>query len=134
MFLRVSLLVLAAWAAMAQTAVKHIQTANSGIASAVWAGDTLYVSGQLPSPASAADPAKSTPAVWGDTKTQAANVFAKIAALLKEQGLGMGNVVMMHVYHGILVALRHRGWRALDQRASLSKPAKLWIAFRYGLL
>ncbi|MHB1218904.1 MAG: presqualene diphosphate synthase HpnD [Alphaproteobacteria bacterium] len=42
-------------------------------------------------------------------------------------------VVMMHVYHGILVALRRRGWRALDQRASLSKPAKLWIALRHGL-
>ena len=42
-------------------------------------------------------------------------------------------VVMMHVYHGILVALRRRGWRTLDQRASLSKPAKLWIALRHGL-
>jgi enamine deaminase RidA (YjgF/YER057c/UK114 family) len=36
--------------------------------------------------------------VWGDTKTQAASAFSKIEALLKEQGLGMGDVVMMHVY------------------------------------
>ena len=43
-------------------------------------------------------------------------------------------VVMMHVYHGVLVGLRRRGWRDLDRRVSLSKPAKLWIALRYGLL
>ena len=78
--------------------VKHIQTANSGIASAVWAGDTLYVSGQLPSPVTPADPAKGTPAVYGDTKTQSLSVFGKIEVALKEQGLGMGDVVMMHVY------------------------------------
>src|SRR5215467_11232553 len=82
----------------AQTAVKHIQTANSGIASAVWAGETLYVSGQLPSPVTPADREKGTPAVYGDTKTQAASTLSKIEALLKEQGLGMGDVVMMHVY------------------------------------
>jgi enamine deaminase RidA (YjgF/YER057c/UK114 family) len=70
--------------------VKHIQTSNSAIASAVWAGDTLYVSGQLASPVSQG--------VWGDTKTQAASALSKIEALLKEQGLGMGDIVMMHVY------------------------------------
>ena len=74
----------------AQTAVRHIQTQNSGIASAVWAGDTLYVSGQLATPVSQG--------VWGDTKTQAASALSKIEALLKEQGLGMSDVVMMHVY------------------------------------
>jgi enamine deaminase RidA (YjgF/YER057c/UK114 family) len=79
-------------------AVKHIQTGTAAIASAVWAGDTLYVSGQLPSPVTPADRDKGTAAVWGDTKTQAASVFAKIETLLKEQGLGMGDVVMMHVY------------------------------------
>lgn len=84
--------------ASAQTAVKHIQTPNSAIASAVWAGDTLYVSGQLASPVTPADRDKGTPAVYGDTKTQAAGALGKIEALLKEQGLGMGNVVMMHVY------------------------------------
>ena len=31
----------------AQSTVKHIQIPNGAIASAVWAGDTLYVSGQL---------------------------------------------------------------------------------------
>jgi enamine deaminase RidA (YjgF/YER057c/UK114 family) len=76
--------------------VKHIQTPTAAIASAVWVGDTLYVSGQLPSPVTPAD--KGTPAVWGDTKTQTASVLGKIEALLKEQGLGMGDVVMMHAY------------------------------------
>jgi enamine deaminase RidA (YjgF/YER057c/UK114 family) len=78
--------------------VKHIQPGTGVIASAVWAGDTLYVSGQVPTPITPADPGKGAPAVFGDTKTQAANVFGKIETLLKEQGLGMGDVVMMHVY------------------------------------
>jgi enamine deaminase RidA (YjgF/YER057c/UK114 family) len=82
----------------AQTVVKHIQTPSAGIASAVWAGDTLYVSGQTETPATPADREKGTPAIYGDTKTQTASVLGKIEALLKEQGLGMGDVVMMHVY------------------------------------
>ena len=87
---------LTASSAVAQ--VKHIQTAEAGIASAVWAGDTLYVSGQLPSPATPADRATGKAAVWGNTQAQAENAFNKIATLLKEQGLGMGDVVMMRVY------------------------------------
>src|ERR1700758_2962839 len=84
--------------AHAQTTVKHIQTAASPIATAVWAGDTLYVSGQLASPVTAANPAKGTSAVYGDTKAQATSEFLKIQAILKEQGLTLGDVVMMHVY------------------------------------
>jgi enamine deaminase RidA (YjgF/YER057c/UK114 family) len=83
--------------AIAQT-VKHIQTESAGIASAVWVGDMLYVSGQLPNPKTPADREKSTPAVYGNTQEQAENVFAKIQTMLKEQGLGMGDVVMMRVY------------------------------------
>ena len=87
-----------AMSAAAQTTVKHIQTPNAGIASAVWAGDTLYVSGQTATPVTPADREKGTPAVYGDTKTQTTSVLGKIETLLKEQGLGMGDVVMMHVY------------------------------------
>lgn len=83
--------------AAAQT-VKHIQTKESGIATAVWVGDMLYVSGQLPSPVTAADRAKGTPAVYGNTQAQAESTFQKIQGILKEQGLGMGDVVMMRVY------------------------------------
>src|SRR5438477_11813212 len=92
-----ALLSTALWA-QSGTAVKHIQPGNGAIAAAVWVGDTLYLSGQLPSATTPADREKGTPAVYGDTKTQSANTFGKIEALLKEQGLGMGDVVMMHVY------------------------------------
>ena len=44
--------------AHAQTTVKHIQSTASPIASAVLAGDTLYVSDQLAAPVTPADPAK----------------------------------------------------------------------------
>lgn len=82
----------------AQVAVKHIQTEKSPIATAVWAGDTLYVSGQLASPVMPADAAKGTPADYGDTKTQTASILNKVQAILKEQGLGMKDVVKCTVF------------------------------------
>jgi len=85
-------------AAEAQTGVKHIQPGEGVIAQAVWAGDTLYLSGQTASPITPADTTKGTPAVYGDTKAQSMSVFSKIASGLKEQGLTMGDVVMMHVF------------------------------------
>jgi len=83
---------------MAQTKVQHLQEADRPIASAVWAGDTLYVSGQLASPVTPADAAKGTPAAYGDTEAQTMSALTKIQAILKEQGLTMGDVVMMHVF------------------------------------
>lgn len=82
----------------AQGPVKHIQSEGSGIASAVWVGDMLYVSGQLPTPLTPADRTKGIPAVYGNTQAQAESTFTKIQNLLKDQGLGMSNVVMMRVY------------------------------------
>ena len=80
----------------AQT-VRRIQPEKAAIATAVWHGDTLYVSGQLPDPVKPA--AQGSPAVYApDTRTHSENVFRKIENILKEQGLGMGDVVMMHVY------------------------------------
>jgi enamine deaminase RidA (YjgF/YER057c/UK114 family) len=84
--------------AAAQLAVKHVQSDGAGIASAVWVGDMLYVSGQLPTPVTPADRAKGIPAVYGNTQSQAESTFTKIQNLLKEHGLGMGDVVMMRVY------------------------------------
>ena len=79
--------------------VKHIQPSTpGGIATAVWVGDMLYVSGQLPSAETPADRASGKAAVWGKTQAQAENVFGKIETILKEQGLTMGDVVMMRVY------------------------------------
>jgi enamine deaminase RidA (YjgF/YER057c/UK114 family) len=88
-------------AANAQTTVKHIQPdPKAAIAQGVWAGDTLYLSGQLASPITPADPAKGTPAVYGDTKAQSASVFAKIQKALQGQGLDMKDVVKMTVFLG----------------------------------
>lgn len=95
-----SFALLAATASPAQTTVRHIQTEKSPIATGVWAGDTFYLSGQLANPVTPADPAKNTPAEYGDTKAQSASVFAKIQAALKEQGLDMKDVVKMTVFLG----------------------------------
>ena len=82
----------------AQVTVKHLQTDKSPIANGVWVGDTLYLSGQLANPVTPENKTTGTPAEYGDTKTQAASCFAKIQALLKEQGLGMKDVVKMTVF------------------------------------
>ncbi len=82
--------------APAAAQVKHIQNDRSPIATAVWAGNTLYVSGQLPTPVTPAADGK--PAVYGNTQQQAQSALEKIAAILKEQGLGMGHVVKMQVF------------------------------------
>lgn len=94
----ISSLLIAGSFAAAQQKVQHIQSPTSPIASAVWAGDTLYVSGQMASPVTPADAAKGTPAVYGDTEAQAMSALTKIQALLKAQGLDMGDVVAMHVF------------------------------------
>lgn len=78
--------------------VTRIQSEGSGIASAVWVGDMLYLSGQLPTPITPADRAKGIPAVYGNTQAQSESTFLKIQNLLKAQGLGMGDIVMMRVY------------------------------------
>ncbi len=85
--------------ASAQTTVKRFGSEKSIIASAIWAGDTLYVSGQLPAPTPPADPSKgTTPVIQGDTKAQTINTLNVIQGILKEQGLGMGDIVQMSVF------------------------------------
>ena len=95
-----TLLLAVAFTAHAQTTVKHIQTDKAAIATGVWAGDTFYLSGQLADPVTPADAAKGTAADYGDTKTQAASVFAKIQKALQQQGLDMKDVVKMTVFLG----------------------------------
>jgi len=69
--------------------------------SAVWAGDTLYVSGILSDADVPADKAKNTPAMWtSDTKTQAVNILQKIEKILKDQGLGLGDCVQLEAFLG----------------------------------
>lgn len=93
-------LVAAVWAApaQAQAVVKRLQTEGGRIASGVWVNDTFYLSGQLPTPVTPADAAKGTAAVYGSMQAQSENVFMKIQNALKEQGLGMGDVVSMRVF------------------------------------
>jgi enamine deaminase RidA (YjgF/YER057c/UK114 family) len=86
------------WTPAAAQSVTRIQSEGAGIASGVWVGNMLYLSGQLPVPVTPADRAKGTPAVYGNTQAQADSTFGKIQNLLKVQGLGMGDVVMMRVY------------------------------------
>jgi 2-iminobutanoate/2-iminopropanoate deaminase len=90
---------MSAAAAHAQVVVKHIQpNEKATIATAVWAGDTLYVSGTLADPITPADAAKGTPADYGDTKTQTTSILTKIQKILKEQGLDMKDVVKCTVF------------------------------------
>jgi len=83
---------------VAQTTVRHIQDDDRPIATGVWVGDTLYLSGQLASPVTPADSTKGTAAVYGDTETQSMSALTKIQAALKNEGLAMADVVMMHVF------------------------------------
>jgi enamine deaminase RidA (YjgF/YER057c/UK114 family) len=64
--------------------------ADLPIAAAVWAGNTLYVSGWL-------DPDMKSDT---DTKSQTVGILKDIQKLLESQKLTMGDVVSMHVYLG----------------------------------
>ena len=95
----VTVLIAAPYGMQAQITVKHLQPNDKAlIADGVWAGDTLYLSGQLADPVKPADTAIGAPAAYGDTKTQAFSVFTKIRTLLKAQGLDMKDVVKMTVF------------------------------------
>jgi enamine deaminase RidA (YjgF/YER057c/UK114 family) len=69
---------------------KRIPLSNSDlpISAAVWAGDTLYVSGTL-------DPDLKT---HTDTTSQTVGLIKDIQKLLESQKLTLSDVVMMHVY------------------------------------
>jgi enamine deaminase RidA (YjgF/YER057c/UK114 family) len=62
----------------------------NGTSPAVWAGNTLYVSGSL-------DPDIKT---HPDTKSQTVGVLEFLQKLLQSQNLTLGDVVMMRVYLG----------------------------------
>jgi enamine deaminase RidA (YjgF/YER057c/UK114 family) len=57
----------------------------------------VYVSGQVPE---VANPAAAEGSVdrFGDTETQTRSVIKKIEGVLKQHGLGLGDVVMMRVF------------------------------------
>ena len=66
------------------------RNADLPIAGAVWAGDTLYVSGWL-------DPELK---MHRDTQSQTVSLIADLQKLLESQKLTLGDVVMMRVYLG----------------------------------
>ena len=81
--------------------VKRIGDPTALFSSAVWAGNTLYVSGILSDPDIPADKAKNSPPLWtGDTKTQAINILHKIDVILKAQGLTLGDCVQLEAFLG----------------------------------
>jgi len=83
----------------AQTTVTRILgPATQRFATAIWAGDTLYVAGQMAQPVTPADKAKGTPAVYGDTEAQTMSVIATIDKILKAQGLTLGDIVQMECF------------------------------------
>jgi enamine deaminase RidA (YjgF/YER057c/UK114 family) len=94
-FLTAAVLSLLATSSNAQTTVKRFGAPQSMIAGGVWAGDTLYLSGALAEATPAAGGAKK---IQGDTRSQTLSIFKQFEATLKEQGLGMGDVVQMRVY------------------------------------
>ena len=69
------------------------------ISSAVWAGDTLYVSGNVAEATLPPGAASGTrPTINGDTRTQTLSALTTIQKILKAQGLDMADVIQMHVY------------------------------------
>jgi enamine deaminase RidA (YjgF/YER057c/UK114 family) len=94
-----SLLVMAMAPAAAQ-APKRMGSAESPIAASVDVppGSRLvYVSGQVPDVVNSAAPEGSVER-FGDTETQTRSVIRKIEGVLKQNGLGLSDVVMMRVF------------------------------------
>ncbi|MDG5495334.1 RidA family protein [Niveispirillum sp. BGYR6] len=80
--------------------IKRTDVPNFPIASSVLVpggSDLIFLSGTTPPVVNKEAPKGST-AVYGDTETQAFNIFTRIQETLKAQGLTMGDVVLMHVY------------------------------------
>ena len=140
-------LLLAAAAAFAFTAGQanaqnvHVNPNNSFISSAVKVpagSEMLYVSGITPDTVPGAPAA--TP--FGDTKTQVASVLKKIGDILKAQGYGWEDVVMMRVllvgdpakggamdfagmmesYNAVYGSLKNKPARITSQVAGLVRP------------
>ena len=81
-----------------------------------------------------ADPA--LPAVCAAFAELAARQFAAAEAALADcPGRALRPaIVMMVVYRRLLDRMRRNGWSAARRPVWLSKPEKLWIAFRHGIL
>lgn len=87
-------------AALAVDSPHRVGAAQSPISASVSVppGSRLvYVSGTVPDVVDPAAPEGSV-ARFGDTETQTRSVLKKVGAALAEQGLGLGDIVMMRVF------------------------------------
>jgi enamine deaminase RidA (YjgF/YER057c/UK114 family) len=83
----------------AHAQVKRVGPDKSMFSSAVWVGDTVYLSGTMAPVDYQGDKAKGTLAGYkGDTHTQAIGAIKAIEAQLKEIGLGLGDIVQMQAF------------------------------------
>jgi enamine deaminase RidA (YjgF/YER057c/UK114 family) len=78
---------------------RNAEDAQLPFSSTIWAGDTLYVSGNLAEGTLPPGAAPGTrPTIGGDTHAQTLSALTVIQKILKAQGLDMADVVQMHVY------------------------------------
>jgi enamine deaminase RidA (YjgF/YER057c/UK114 family) len=87
-------------AARSQTGdVKRVAAPGSIMSSAVWVGDTVYLSGTMAPAEYGADKQKGTPAgYYSDTKAQSIGAIKAIQKQLQQLGLDLGDVVQMQAF------------------------------------
>ena len=133
-----------AFAGAASAQNVHVNPQNSFISSAVKVpagSEMLYVSGIVPDPV----PGAPATARFGDTKTQTNSVLGKIGGILKGQGYGWEDVVMMRVllvgdpakgggmdfagmmegYNAVYGSLKNKPARITSQVAALVAPGMM---------
>jgi enamine deaminase RidA (YjgF/YER057c/UK114 family) len=78
---------------------------------------TYYVSGQVP-PVVSKEAEPTSPQAYGDTKTRTIGVLGKIKGILEGLGLGMGDVVKMHVFlvHDARAPMDFKAFMGSDRR------------------
>ena len=89
----------------------------------------------VPAAAQAALAHPALPAVCARLAADARIRFAEAHAAMRDcdrQAMRPARL-MGATYAALLARLERRGWSRLDRRTKLSRPAKLWIALRYGL-
>jgi len=97
--MRLLALVMVVFVGVGAGQVKRSGPANSRFSSAVWVGDTVYLSGTMAAVDYPANPAKGLVAGYtSDTKAQAIGALKLIEVNLKEQGLGLGDIVQMQAF------------------------------------
>ena len=107
---------------------------NALFASSIWAGDTLYVSGMLPTPAAPADaPAGTRPAISGDTKAQTLSALTGIQKTLREQGLVFVGIDVIGDYMTEINVTSPTGIQEINRLNGVALESLLWDAIETRL-